>query len=564
MVKAEIKTHTYDFVSEQLVNTYSSSALLTTNRVTLNHTSNISCIDISSARLNELVRDTSFTMTVTFSGVSATSNCKSVGGIEPIFYSFNGIEWRLINIVDLSEKVVDFILYADDSVDYSKIFFKTEGTKTITCNDINTNLSCTFYTDVKVSFSYDYDFPIEIEVDSALLENVYKVGSSPEVDESKASLVLKKRYDDVLLSRRFRLGYDSTTGKGTYYDESTTGEYIGSSTTSGTSISGSTTGNYSESETHSGTVTYSSTVDEFYYDESGGTSNYTVNVSFASTFPLGTTLDPTHLYYFDFDFNDVNIYKDVPEASTVYYTSADSYILVQGEKFECGDLWSTDFMKHTTNASEFQYVVKLSFLITVYDTSDVLETDFYELGILLDNPSITVYDYGVYDRTDEVIGEIGKGNESQEKGNELQEEQNELQKEQNETTSNIFDSISDFFGSFFENLIGIFVPEDGYFEDFFQRLNDFFSEKLGMLYAPVDIFIDILTAISSGSGSTGITFPEVKWEEYVLIEQQTIDLQSIAGELGDLQDYIYLGTNIIMVGSVFGLLQDKLGEMLKT
>ena len=156
------------------------------------------------------------------------------------------------------------------------------------------------------------------------------------------------------------------------------------------------------------------------------------------------------------------------------------------------------------------------------------------------------------------------GNTLQQESNSLQQKENDLQEEQNETTNNIFSSISDFFGSFFDNLIGIFVPEEGYFEEFFERLNAFFSDKLGMLYAPIDIFVDVLTAISEGGGSAGITFPELKWQEYVLIEEQTINLQSIANELGDLQDYIYLGTDVIMVGCVVNLLQNKMREVLKS
>ena len=57
-------------------------------------------------------------------------------------------------------------------------------------------------------------------------------------------------------------------------------------------------------------------------------------------------------------------------------------------------------------------------------------------------------------------------------GNEHLSDIQEKTEDTNETTHSIFDSISDFFGSFFDNLIGVFVPEDGFFTTWFNNLND--------------------------------------------------------------------------------------------
>ena len=414
-------------------------------------------------------------------------------------------------------------------------------------------------------FSWEEEY-MDIVVDNKLLENVYRPSSTPSIDENSTSLVLNRRYDDLLLSRKFRLGYDYSMGSGTYYDE---GNVITEGGSFSSSSQGTTTDNITEYITTTGTFSNSYTIggtaNEFFYEESGGSSNYTIDFSYATNFSLGTTLDPKQLYFFDFDFDDVNIYMNIPDSATAYYTYANSYILVQGQKFECGDLWSTDFLIHTINASEFQYVVELSFVVSLYNVNDILMSDCYELGILFDNPSISIYDYGVYDKTDDVIDSIQGGNNLQDESNQLQDKNNQLQEEQNETTNNIFSSITDFFGGFFDNLIGIFVPEDGYFEDFFARLNNFFSDKLGMLYTPVDIFVEVLGAIqNSGGDGGGLVFPEVKFQEYVIIEQQTINLNSIAGEFDGLQDAVYLGTDVIMIGGILELLQNKLKEVLKT
>lgn len=141
---------------------------------------------------------------------------------------------------------------------------------------------------------------------------------------------------------------------------------------------------------------------------------------------------------------------------------------------------------------------------------------------------------------------------------------NELQKEQNETSKGILGKITEFFASFFENLKGLFVPEDGYFSDFFTRLNDFFSEKLGMLYAPIDMFITFLNTIKDASSTdSGITFPELAWDGTVIIPETKFSFDTIYKDFPDLKEKIYFVTDVILVGAVLWLLQIKLKEVLE-
>ena len=143
-------------------------------------------------------------------------------------------------------------------------------------------------------------------------------------------------------------------------------------------------------------------------------------------------------------------------------------------------------------------------------------------------------------------------------------ENNELQKEQNETSKGILGKITEFFASFFENLKGLFVPEDGYFSDFFTRLNDFFSEKLGMLYAPIDMFITFLNTIKDASSTdSGITFPELAWDGTVIIPETKFSFDTIYKDFPDLKEKIYFVTDVILVGAVLWLLQVKLKEVLE-
>lgn len=157
--------------------------------------------------------------------------------------------------------------------------------------------------------------------------------------------------------------------------------------------------------------------------------------------------------------------------------------------------------------------------------------------------------------------DVNKVNDSVEKGNKLQEEANK-------TSKGILGKISDFFGSFFENIINalksLFIPEDGYFSDFFNRLNDLFSEKLGFLYAPIDLFVSFLNAIQNASvgSSPGLVFPEIKWEDTVLVEETAVNFDLVNEKMPQLQERIYFVTNIIMVGAVIVLLERKIDEVM--
>ena len=145
---------------------------------------------------------------------------------------------------------------------------------------------------------------------------------------------------------------------------------------------------------------------------------------------------------------------------------------------------------------------------------------------------------------------------------------NRLQEEANETGKGILGKITDFFSSFFENIINafksLFIPEDGYFSDFFTRLNDFFSDKLGFLYEPIDLFFSLLNAIQNASvgASPGLTFPEVKWEDTVIIPETNVDFSIVNEKMPELQEKIYFVTDIIMVGAVLILLERKIDEVL--
>lgn len=133
-----------------------------------------------------------------------------------------------------------------------------------------------------------------------------------------------------------------------------------------------------------------------------------------------------------------------------------------------------------------------------------------------------------------------------------------------QTRSGILAKITEFFGSFFSNLIGVFVPEDGYFSSWFTRLNTLLADKLGMLYAPFDLLIQVLTSILNSDDSfAGIPFPGIEWDGQYLVEPFTFTFSSLGDVYTDLQGYVYFGTDVILLLAFFGLLQDKIKHILE-
>lgn len=171
----------------------------------------------------------------------------------------------------------------------------------------------------------------------------------------------------------------------------------------------------------------------------------------------------------------------------------------------------------------------------------------------------------------QLIDEVKNGNKLQEKGNELQQEGNALQKEQNDISKGIFDKIADFFASFFSNLMdsikGLFIPEDGYFSDFFTRLNDFFSDKLGLLYTPIDVLVRILTSLKDAERDNyTLHFPGLKWGNTYIIPEKSVTLSSVFlynKEFAALGSKMRFVINFVMIISVLNLLSKKLKEILE-
>ena len=201
--------------------------------------------------------------------------------------------------------------------------------------------------------------------------------------------------------------------------------------------------------------------------------------------------------------------------------------------------------------------------------------DGFSIGKLAQSSTVVVRDNEGNQLQEEANEIAQKGNELQEEenklqeeSNKLQEEENKLQEESNKIQQGIFDKIAEFFGSFFENIINalksLFIPEDGYFEDFFSRLNDFFSEKLGVLYVPIDIFVELMSGLMDKKYASGwLYFPGVKWGDvYIIPPFSENPINAGGADIPDLFENVQFATSVVMIGWVIHLLQVKLKEVL--
>lgn len=283
--------------------------------------------------------------------------------------------------------------------------------------------------------------------------------------------------------------------------------------------------------------------------------------TFVYQIPLNTYLSVGKYYLFSGGMKQIDTSSSAHN-SYDYTLSVDYYYLINGVRYDSG--FNNLVVQGNAN-SIFEVVFEIKstvfpYLHTYSDGGSYLPsylTPIIDCNYYFDVYELSPQEASAYVGQSGVVGSL-------EKGNDLQQKNNDLQKEQNETSKGILGKITDFFGSFFENLKGLFVPEDGYFSDFFTRLNDFFSKKLGMLYAPIDMFITFLNTIKDASSTdSGITFPELAWDGTVIIPETKFSFSTITKDFPDLQEKIYFVTDVILVGAVLWLLQVKLKEVLE-
>ncbi len=172
--------------------------------------------------------------------------------------------------------------------------------------------------------------------------------------------------------------------------------------------------------------------------------------------------------------------------------------------------------------------------------------------------------------------------ESNKQTQEKIEEQTNAIKENTDTNKNIFEKIGDilsFLNPFSDNFFGkklvdliinglksLFVPEEGFFDEYFNSIRDWFSDRLGFLFAPFDFIIELLNRISNINFSEPIiNIPDIKdpFTNTNLINKQAYNLNDLnSNEVFNNIHNIYLaGVDFIILIGLINLARKKIEEV---
>ena len=116
-----------------------------------------------------------------------------------------------------------------------------------------------------------------------------------------------------------------------------------------------------------------------------------------------------------------------------------------------------------------------------------------------------------------------------------------------------------------DGLKSLFIPSDEYFNAKFSDLNEFFKDRFGFLYTPIDLLVRFVNLIYGASNTfDGIPFPELSWDGHVLLAAQTVkfDILDIAA-FKQVQKYLYFLTDVMMIGALVSLIHRKFEEVMQ-
>lgn len=162
------------------------------------------------------------------------------------------------------------------------------------------------------------------------------------------------------------------------------------------------------------------------------------------------------------------------------------------------------------------------------------------------------------------------------------EEQTEAIKENNKTNKGIFESIKEMLSyinplspNFFvyklielliEGLKSLFVPSDNFFSDYFTEIQNFFRDRLGFLWTPFDIIIEVLNRILNiNFYEPIIDIPEIKdpFTNTKLISSYSFNLNILLDNntLKTVHDFYLIGVDVVIIVSLVNLAKRKIEEV---
>ena len=216
------------------------------------------------------------------------------------------------------------------------------------------------------------------------------------------------------------------------------------------------------------------------------------------------------------------------DSSIIYYKDEKVFALNQNSPY---------FVNDFNNSYEYYSVPKSSFGFSIANDKEYC-------FILSSSPS-SISNLGEDDIYDKVLFKVSGMTEADETDAKL-DEQTEAIKENTETNKGIWESIKEilsYINPFSENFFvyqlidllieaikSLFIPSDGFFSDYFTELREWFSDRLGFLFYPFDIVIQILEDILNIDFSEPVfTIPDIKapFTDENLISATTYNLNSL-------------------------------------
>ncbi len=288
--------------------------------------------------------------------------------------------------------------------------------------------------------------------------------------------------------------------------------------------------------------------------------------------------------YGDYDINKtiyLHICKktvDVSGASSFYYTDSVIALSANGkyyESYEDGQVYyfsiPKDNLPFTVSSGDkiiFYLSANANNLGGAYSSDEPLKN-----SNIFDTKSFTVGS----SYTDE-----DKQKDYQDKISSSLEDQKQAIEENTKTNKNIFEKIGDilsyinpfsdnFFGKKLVELIldglkGLFVPEDGFFDTYFSDLKNWFSDRLGFLWTPFDIIIDILNKILNINFSDPIFhIPEIN-EPFTgskLISEYDYNLNDLLDNevFKNIHNIYFIGVDAVIIFVLINLARRKIEEV---
>lgn len=134
--------------------------------------------------------------------------------------------------------------------------------------------------------------------------------------------------------------------------------------------------------------------------------------------------------------------------------------------------------------------------------------------------------------------------------------------EEEEAEKSIWNTITNFFGGFFKNLTdslyNLVVPDADELMSLFQEMNDWFSERLGFIWYPFDLAIQVVNAFAFGEANGVFTVPGLTlnmFDGVTLWNEFDVEID----QFGIFQ-YVRYFTSVLLVCGVVRMAIDKWDE----